>query len=57
LHAVLLNTASGCTEWRRYGVTHSQVMTRNSPIGVASSALWARASALIDDARSAGQLA
>lgn len=56
LHAVLLNTASDCSEWRRHGVTHAQVMNRNSRIALGSAALWARAGALIDDALSAGQL-
>jgi putative hydrolase of HD superfamily len=56
LHAVLLNTASDCTEWRRHGVSYSQVMTRNSRIALGSSTLWARAGALIDEALSAGQL-
>ncbi len=56
LHAVLLNTATECAQWRHHGVTHAQVRGRNSKMAIGSAALWARASALIDEAMQAGQL-
>lgn len=56
LHAVLLSTATECSEWRRHGVTYAQVVARNASIGQGSSAAWARALTLIDEALAAGHL-
>ncbi len=56
LHAVLLSTATDCSQWRLHGVTHAQVVARNACIADGSVAAWDRARTLIDAALAAGYL-
>lgn len=56
LHAVMLGTATECSQWRLHGVTHAQVVARNACIAEGSAAAWATARTLIDAALAAGHL-
>jgi putative hydrolase of HD superfamily len=50
LAPLLLNHASGGAVWREHGIAPEQVRALNSSIDAGSSALWALAQQLIDDA-------
>lgn len=50
LAPLLLNHASGGAVWREHGIAPEQVRALNSSIDAGSSALWALAQRLIDDA-------
>lgn len=56
LQPMLLNCLTGGASWRRHGVTHAQVLARNSCIASGSSALWAHIRALVDEALQNGHL-
>jgi putative hydrolase of HD superfamily len=53
----LLNCSTEGAAWKRHGVTHEQVLARNSAIGDGSAALWESMSRLISKTVDAGHLA
>jgi putative hydrolase of HD superfamily len=53
---MLLNCLTEGAAWRKHGVTRSQVIARNGHIAEGSAALWAYASAMIDEAVAQGHL-
>jgi len=56
LQPLLLNLANDGEPWRRHGITGDRVRQVNSQIGRGSTALWAHALALLDQAEAVGNL-
>ena len=56
LQPLLLNFGSGGAAWQENGIRHSQAAAVNSPIGEASSELWALAASLLAEAADRGAL-
>jgi putative hydrolase of HD superfamily len=56
LQPMLLNCLSEGASWRRHGVTHAQVVTRNSCMESGSVALWTHIRNLVDEAVQHGYL-
>jgi putative hydrolase of HD superfamily len=57
LQAMLLNCVTHGESWRRHGVTHGDVIARNTPIADGSSTLWTYIRGLVDEAVRDGHLA
>lgn len=55
-HPMLLNCLTGGERWKHHGVTYEKVVARNQHAREGSTALWAYALKMIDDAVAAGSL-
>jgi putative hydrolase of HD superfamily len=53
-HPMLLNCLTGGETWRKHGVTHDKVVARNQHTKEGSSALWAYAARMLDEAKGNG---
>jgi putative hydrolase of HD superfamily len=56
-HPMLLNCLTDGAAWKKHGVTHDKVVARNQHAREGSTALWAYALRMIDDAVAKGALA
>ncbi|MBI5422715.1 MAG: HD domain-containing protein [Opitutae bacterium] len=56
-HPMLLNCLTGGERWRHHGVTHDKVVARNQHTREGSTALWAYAQQMLDEAVANGSLA
>lgn len=56
-HPMLLNCLTGGERWRHHGVTYDKVIARNQHSRDGSTALWAYALRMLDDAVASGALA
>ncbi len=54
---MLLNCRTEGAAWRRHGITRDRVLARNAYLAEGSTALWAYAEAMINEAVAAGNLA
>ena len=56
-HPMLLNCLTGGETWKKHGVTHEKIVARNQHTAEGSTALWAYALKMIDEAVANGCLA